>query len=259
MKKRSIIVCKDKICYHDSNSIFLRRETSMKKITKKALSLFIAMIVLVASLCIYPTDTVQAATIPSITITRNGQNIGLVYSKWDMGDYSYTLKVKGTTVTKCVSSKPSVAKATKFKTGWGFSPRKVGATKFTLTCKNGKKYVVKLQIFKYSNPFRTIKIGSKDYASLFKSNSGMMLRMPSNTLKKGTYSFSVTTNANWKVARADVVYISRKGSGVASKSLTKAKKITIQDPKTKYNFVDFQMKYKNIPIYNSYQLGLFKF
>ena len=86
-----------------------------------------------------------------------------------------------------------------------------------------------------------------------------MLRMPSNTLKKGTYSFSVTTNANWKVARADVVYISRKGSGVASKSLTKAKKITIQDPKTKYNFVDFQMKYKNIPIYNSYQLGLFKF
>lgn len=229
----------------------------MKKITKKALSLFIAMIVLVASLCIYPTDTVQAATIPSITITRNGQNIGLVYSRYDMDNY--TLKVKGTTVTKCVSSNTSVAKATKLKTGWGFSPRKVGTTRFTLKCKNGKRYVVKLQIFKYSNPFRTIKVGSKNYAPLFKSNDGLMLRIASSTPKKGTYSFGITTNANWKVAKADVVYASRKGSGTTSKSLTTAKRITIQDPKTKYNFVVLQMKYKNIPIYNSYQLGLFKF
>lgn len=227
----------------------------MKKITKKALSLFIAMIVLAASLCIYPTDTVQAATIPSITITRNGQSIGLVYSKFDMDNY--TLKVKGTTVTSCVSSSPSVARATKLKTGWGFSPRKVGTTRFTLKCKNGKKYVVKLQIFKYSNPFKAIKIGSKNYASTFKSNDGMMMRMTYSTPKKGTYSFGVTTNANWKVAKADVVYISRKGSATTSRSLTNAKKITIQDPKTKYNFVVLQMKYKNIPIYNSYQLGLF--
>lgn len=125
--------------------------------------------------------------------------------------------------------------------------RKSGTAKLTLTYKSGSKrynYTVKVQVIKYQNPFKTFKIGNKNYASVYNKVNmyGATLRMP--TLKNGTYKFALKPNKNFTIntAKLQQTY----GNTARNVNIKNAKKVKI----TKDAYFMFMMKYKNMDIVN---------
>ena len=84
-------------------------------------------------------------------------------------------------------------------------PKKAGKVKISFTAKYGenlqysKKLNFKVTVLKYSNPCKSFKIGSKQYASLFKNNPEAKVRPQNKKLK-----ISVKPNKGWAVKKIEV-------------------------------------------------------
>ena len=229
----------------------------MSKATKDKMTLFTALLVAVMALCFFPAKKVSAGevSIPS----KSGQTICCmmtdkkeVYGIWE-GELKKLPHGKNMTIVSFKSSNQKVVKAwiEKDKYWGGIYPRlklnKPGTTKLTLTYKSGTKqykYTVNVQVIKYQNPFKTFKIGNKNYASVFnKVNAwGVTTKLPK--LKNGTYKFELKLNKNFSIRTAELQQTA--GKKVKNVNIKNAKKIKI----TKDAYFSFLMKYKNINITN---------
>lgn len=158
---------------------------------------------------------------------------------------------KNMTILSFKSSNEKVIKAWTTKNDYGTYPilklKKPGTAKLTLTYKSGSKkynYTVKIQVIKYQNPFKTFKIGNKNYASVYNKVNmyGATLKMP--TLKKGTYKFGLKTNKNFTIKTAR--FQQTVGNNVKVVNVKNAKKIKITDSA----YFMFMVKYKNMDIAN---------
>ena len=116
-----------------------------------------------------------------------------------------------------------------------------------MTYKSGTKkykYTVNVKVIKYQNPFKTFKIGNKNYAAVFNKVNiwGATLKMP--TLKNGNYKFELKANKNFSIKTAK--FQQTVGKKIKNVNVKNAKKIKM----TKDAYFTFTMKYKNMDITN---------
>lgn len=230
----------------------------MKRMIKNKLSLFMALIIAVMAVSIFPAQKVSAMemSIPN----KSGKTICCMMvdnKNTQYGIYNEDLRKlphgKNMTVLSFKSSNTKVIKAWTEKNAYDkktypmLNLKKPGTANLTLTYKSGTKkykYTVKVQVIKYQNPFKTFKIGNKNYASAFKKVNmyGATLKIP--TLKNGNYKFELKPNKNFSITTAKLQQTS--GNTTKVVNIKNAKKIKI----TKDAYFMFTMKYKNMDIAN---------
>lgn len=148
----------------------------MKKLTQSKITLFVALLIAVLSLSIFPAKKISAMemSIPS----KSGKTVCCMMvdkKNTEYGIYGEDLRKlphgKNMTVLSFKSSNEKVIKAWTKKYDFDkktypvLKLRKSGTAKLTLTYKSGSKrynYTVKVQVIKYQNPFKTFKIGNKN-------------------------------------------------------------------------------------------------
>ena len=113
---------------------------------------------------------------------------------------------KGDKIT-ITNSKSKVASAKKIVFNNGndasisYKPRKSGTTALTVKIKRGKKtYTLKqsVHVIKYSNPFESVRFGTKDYKKLFSSSPN------ANAKICGKKTLSVKTTSEWTLKEISV-------------------------------------------------------
>lgn len=231
----------------------------MKKITKSKMTLFSALFVAVMALCFFPAKKVSAMetslpkqsgkTICCMMIDKKGTKCS-IYA----GELRKLPHGKNMTVLSFKSSNEKVIKAWaekgEYDDNWVYpilKLKKPGTAKLTLTYKSGTKkykYTVNVKVIKYQNPFKTFKIGNKNYASVFNKVNiwGATLKMP--TLKNGNYKFELKANKNFSIKTAK--FQQTVGKKIKNVNVKNAKKIKM----TKDAYFTFTMKYKNLDITN---------
>ncbi|MDO4555166.1 MAG: hypothetical protein Q4B70_08500 [Lachnospiraceae bacterium] len=173
----------------------------MKKKTWKVLATFIlAMIVLVGFTGI---ETKAASTEwkatnkfkKTVTLTKDNKKEGIYYSFTDIENASYEN-------VKVTSSKKSVATVKKDYLDMEFRvyPKKTGTTKITWTATDPKtnkqlKRTGTIKVVKYENPFSSLKIESKNYASKAKKDYSVANIKTNKTKLKLNYKLK----KNWKL------------------------------------------------------------
>lgn len=238
----------------------------MKRITKSKITLFSVLFAAMMAVCFFPTKKVSAAemgipkqsgkTICAMMVNKKGTQCS-IYS----GELKKLPHGENMTVLSFKSSNEKVIKAWTEKDDYDdwvypmLNLKKPGTAKLTLTYESDAKkynYTVKVKVIKYQNPFKTFKIGNKNYASAFnKVNSwGVASKMPK--LKNGTYKFKLKPNKNFSVKTAKLQQTA--GKTVKNVNIKNAKKIKI----TKDAYFSFMMKYKNMEITNICFQGLSK-
>ena len=244
-------------CYNQ-NINYPKDKKRMKKLTQSKITLFVALLIAVLSLSIFPAKKISAMemSIPS----KSGKTVCCMMvdkKNTEYGIYGEDLRKlphgKNMTVLSFKSSNEKVIKAWTKKYDFDkktypvLKLRKSGTAKLTLTYKSGSKrynYTVKVQVIKYQNPFKTFKIGNKNYASVYNKVNmyGATLRMP--TLKNGTYKFALKPNKNFTIntAKLQQTY----GNTARNVNIKNAKIVKI----TKDAYFMFMMKYKNMDIVN---------
>ena len=83
---------------------------------------------------------------------------------------------------------------------------------------NGKTEKMKICVFKYSNPFKSFKIGKKDYSAFFKKAS-----FYNNVAAKTSGKLSIKLKKGWKISR---VYFSSDGANTF-KQIKNGAKVTM--------------------------------
>lgn len=136
--------------------------------------------------CFMPSQTVKAdggdlllSYAKNITLSRKGNT--------DEDYYYMDLPVKGE--IKKITAKSSNSKVIKVEKGsFFFHAKKTGKAKVTYKVKltNGKtkKYVSNIKVVKYKNPFKSLKLDSKNYAKKFNKKTGKTEGISYSTKKK---------------------------------------------------------------------------
>ena len=231
----------------------------MKRITKSRLVVFAALFVAVMAVCFFPTKKVSAmeVSIPKKSgkticcmMTDTKATRANIYS----GELQKLPHGKNMTVLSFKSSNAKVIKTWvekgEYEDKWVYpilELKKPGNTKLTLTYKSGAKkykYTVKVLVIKYQNPFKTLTIGDKNYASFFNKVNrwGVALDMPQ--FENGNYKFELKTNKNFSIKTAELQQTD--GEKVKNVNIKNAKEIKITDDA----YFSFTMKYKNMDITN---------
>ena len=230
----------------------------MKRITKSKIALFSVLFVAVMSVCIFPAKKVSAAemdipsksgkTICNMIADKQYTEYGIYIEDLRKLPHGKSMKVlsfksNNTKVIKAWAEKSDADK----KTYPRLKLKKPGTAKLTLTYKSGSKkykYTVTIKVIKYQNPFKTFKIGKKNYAYVFNKVNmyGGTDKMPE--LKNGTYNFEVKPNKNFSIKSAK--FQQTVGKKVKNVNIKNAKKIKITDSA----YFEFLMKYKNMDITN---------
>ena len=171
----------------------------MKKRLTKMLS---AMLVLVMVMCLVPPVEAAAATkkpkFPGgIDFHYYAKDKPLNTEQWVLGEKGTNYKV-----TNLTSSDKKIVTVSKIYdqeyTCIKFKVKKAGKAKVSFKVKAGSKtysYECDVSVSKYSNPIKTLKIGTKNYASKFTKNNYYDL----GENKKVTGKLAIKTNANWKI------------------------------------------------------------
>lgn len=204
----------------------------MKKQVKKIAVFMLSLAILLSSVLATPSGftEVQAATTPSfysdtyVTTYKTGDT----YKQ-----YWAAIAIAGSPKKSKIKSLKSSNKNVKVEKRDGYIVAYFGdkTCKTTISCKvNGTTIKTVLNIKKYTNPAKSIKIGSTNFTSKFKNTDTYK---QSKTYKKQT--LSVKMNSNWKIRS---VYVH---SGNTTKSYTGinkssfSKKITMSK---NYDYVD---------------------
>lgn len=132
----------------------------------------------------------------------------LFYWYYESCGCSYSLAYSKPTdkIISLTCSDKKVATVKKGKSSYGYPmvsmrPQKPGTTKLTVKVKRGKKTYtssVKVTFIKLANPFKSIKVGNKEYVNTFKKATRPWISVPLSGKKKIT----VTTNSDWTYKRA---------------------------------------------------------
>ena len=144
----------------------------------------------------------------------------VIYKDKDTTSYNIMLDgvSKTSAITKLKSSKKSVATVSKFVYGdtayVAINMKKPGKTTVTFNVKYKGKTVkakTKVEIRKYVNPFKSLKIGSKNYASKFKENpyctltktakGKMTIKLKSGYKIKGISTYNGNDGSGYKILK----------------------------------------------------------
>lgn len=238
----------------------------MRKVGKSKSTLFIAMFVFAMVLCFCPSKKVAASQAVSLP-KKSGESICcmIVDKNSEYGLYKEDLwrlpHGKGMRIVSFKSSNQKVIKTWVEKDEDGYSEtggwpslklKKPGNAKVTLVYKTGgKKYKfsVNIQVIKYQNPLKVLKIGNKNYAYVYNKVNARGAAVDKNgtrmpLLKVGTSKFKVETRKNFSLVKNKIYY---EGKGI---NIKKAKKIKVEAKDN--NRFEFQAKYKNKVISNLY-------
>lgn len=130
---------------------------------------------------------------------KNNFKETVVISKYDKKEgHVFCLADTRGDIIKVVSSDQSVATVKHGSFCFWLFPKKTGTTKITVTAMNGNKKVKRsgtVQIVKFKNPFRTLKIGGKNYASKLKSSYNLI----HIKTKKSKIKLNFKLQPNWKI------------------------------------------------------------
>ena len=150
----------------------------MKKVLSRLLAVSLSFMVAFGLLIVPATESANADG-AVLSVAKYAKTVkyhtGATYSDvvvLDMGS-----KLKGAKSVKVTSSKKSVVKPFSYDKSWGggllLNIKKKGTAKLTIKVRKGsktKKYKVKVKVVKYKNPFKTFKVGKKNFASKFKKS-----------------------------------------------------------------------------------------
>ena len=153
---------------------------------------------------------------------ENGDNHVLVYLNGDASSSKYSINKVTVSDKKVMTVKKGVGGG---QLALNCTLKKTGKVKVNLQLKNKKsgkikKYSSIVQIAKYSNPVKTLKIGSKNYAKYFKDNNyGYWVK------KSISGKIVITPSKGWELV--DILKASQKTGKITHPKYTKNKKFTI--------------------------------
>lgn len=202
---------------------YLRRLKMSKKIKK----LLVVLMACVLVIPVLPVTEVKADYMPTLN-----KNMTLVYyqkEKWLNDTYvALPLNVKDTdkvTLSKVKLSNSKVLKVKVEKFGDAhhylvLTTKKAGTSEISLDAKvNGKTHKIKcvVKVIKYKNPLKSLKIGSKNYASKFKNSESPTWSSSGTDKIKG--KLNIVPNKGWKISKI-VVRNTSTGKGKVIKNKT---------------------------------------
>ena len=226
---------------------------------KKLLPLMLSFVIAIAFVIVPQTEPAHAEY---TKITKYKKN--LTVSTVD----PYVMLTFGNINTKKMSaksSKKSVATVTAYDEGDVFiHPKKPGKTKLTFKTKKGETYICNLKVVKYSNAFKSFKIGKANRARLFKKdNWGFYHSSMSKAAKK---KIKIVPKKNWKVKKItyeatheqeiidqDGYLIDTKIKSIKKRTIKNGSRITIQD-KDWNNRIEVKMYNKKTRLTETYFL-----
>jgi hypothetical protein len=174
----------------------------MKKKRSTALSLAIIIMLTFFSVLLPAKDIYAGGAEVELTYSKN---LSLSYMKGKKNFLIYMgKKLKSTDAVTVKSSKPSVIKkVSPFYSNWpSFTVKKAGKATLTIIVrhKNGKKntYKTKITAYKFKNPFKSCKIGGKDFKSSF--NKFTMPYLETEGSPDQLY-VDVNLNSGWKIKK----------------------------------------------------------
>ena len=157
-------------------------------------------------------------------IYKNGDNHAWLYMDGDSSSSKYSIKK----VTVSDKSVMTVKKGEFYgQLGANCTLKKTGKVTVRLWLKNKKsgkvtKYSAKVQVAKYSNPVKTLKIGSKNYAKYFKDNDyGYWAK------KSISGKLLITPSKGWELI--DIIKVNQKNGRISYPKYVKNKKFTISN------------------------------
>ena len=166
----------------------------MKKKLSKILSLMMIFAVAFSMIIIPQTSVVKADEIGTLLEYSKSMTLATGTYTIDFGKKFNNEKDK----IKVTTSDKRVAAVEKDFPTIELKKKGTAKIKFTVTKKNGKKktYKMTVKVFKYKNPFKSIKLGSEQYRSKFKKNQGFEIEK-----KEGKYKISVKPAKGWTVQK----------------------------------------------------------
>ena len=174
-----------------------RRNEAMKKKTSKILSLIMAFAVAFSMIIIPQTLAVHAdgSTGQPVNYTTKTATLATGYYNVNLGKRYNSSKDK---IRVSTSNKRVVAIEDKSDPSIQLKKPGKATVTFTVYKKSGakKSYKMKIKAVKYQNPFKSVKIGSKEYRSKFKNDVEYELEMGS-----GKYKVSVVPAKGWKIEK----------------------------------------------------------
>lgn len=111
----------------------------------------------------------------------------------------------GEKITQLKNSNKKVATVKKGKYSWtslDITPRSVGTTKVTFKC-SGKKFTTIVNVAEYESPFKSIKIGKKDFTKNFNVSNSYCLTGQTGNLEG---KLRIKLKKNWKIESMKITY-----------------------------------------------------
>lgn len=208
----------------------------MKKATKRVLAAFLALTMVFTLLAVPATSMKDVSAATSKKVYFYPSNGVVTYKPGDQYSSYYTIisiigcskkseikKLKSTNKDIRVEAKDGYVKA--------YFGKKAATTTISCTAK-GVKIKTKLTVKKYTNPVKTFKIGSKNYASKYAKNDDYRLNK-----KVSKKQLSIKANAGWKIRSVYVVNGSTRKSYTWLDKTSFSKKITLSKVNNAYVYV----------------------
>lgn len=111
----------------------------------------------------------------------------------------------GEKITQLKNSNKKVATVKKNKYNWSsldIIPRSVGKTKITFKC-SGKKFTTIVNVSEYESPFKSIKIGKKDFTKNYNVSNYYCLTGQTENLEG---KLRIKLKKNWKIENMKITY-----------------------------------------------------
>ena len=193
-----------------------KRGRKMNKTIKRVL---LVLMTLMLAILVLPVTELQAAN------AKIAKNMTVVYYPKAKQHNEVNITLSKIKVSKVKSSNSKALKVSTLKSDMDFSllkftPKRAGTSTVSFTAKTKSKtytYTSKVKVVKYQNPFKTLKIGSKNYTSKFKNTDYPGWAFASSDKIKGR--LNITAKKGWKVSKIELVNLStRKAKKIKNKT-----------------------------------------
>ena len=201
-------------------------------------SLCLAFIVAVGMIIIPSTIDVSADSGPSGTfkyakkVTVMAETDGTMYGA-KMGS-----RLKGAKSVSITSSNSKVVEAREYdkytKDRIWFTAKKPGSATLTVKAEKSsgtKTYKIKVKVIKYSNPFKSFKIGKKNITSKFKRTEAVNYR----NKQTGSQRITVKMKPDWKIKRIEFYTNNEETDDAVAKTIKSGKKVNLHGDSDKYH------------------------
>ena len=226
----------------------------MKKVTKRVLAAFLTLAMVFTLLAVPATSMKNVSAAEEVGINPYSEltkSMTPEEQKWAASGTTLTgvISITGTTKASQIKKLKSSNKNMKVSAQAAASGyirveyKKPGKTTITCTVK-GKKLKTTFTVKKYSNPVKTLKIGSKSYTSKFNK-----VRIASSAKKISKKTLNIKAKKGWKIAWVSVYNGSSKFYTVNKTSFSK--KITLNK---KGGYVMVKLTQKSTGLNESLQL-----